>query len=337
MFLNEQKQPNSLASNNYFRIVIGAGALGLFLSNIILEEYPNDNLFITSKSLEKKPIYIKKINNESNLTQLPHIILSSKLNTNYPKIIENNIIFYICLPPEAANSAFLYINLILQNIDENKKIYLIFLNNGFIDYQLFLTLQNEFRERKNLTLFLIRAIVLAGFMKIKNKNTISIINSSGKKIYYGYFQNSSLISMNFILPNAYFEWIYTEDIFNIEKAKFIVNFILGLCIGNNLISNENIYKILPNEKRNKIFENYCLLFPEQTLSIQYLENYFNDTIQNTSSNINSVSFALHHGDPKPIEYFIANIKNLAYLNNNKGVQLFFKELINLYYKNPSAT
>ncbi len=155
-------------------------------------------------------------------------------------------------------------------------------------------------------------------------------NTSGNKIYYGFLQNSIPINNDHILPLKYFEWVYTNEIFIIEKAKFLVNFLLGLCIGAKEIPNSNIFNILSERKRKEIFLQYCSIFPNNELTPIYLENYFNEAVNNTASNINSVSLSWFHGNKKPIKYFVANIEKMTYLSNNKEARHFFKNLINFY-------
>jgi hypothetical protein len=330
VFSNEQNDSCHSPNHKFDRVVIGAGALGLFLSSVIQNEFPNSNLTIISKSLPNQPVFIQNIQNESKETDFPEFFLIDNIDLNYPKLTKENITFYICIPPELVNLSFQYINDLLLNLSGRKNIYLVFLSNGIIDYKLFYKLKNTFIKNKKFFFFLIRAIVISGLMRTKLPDKIIIKNTSGNKIYYGFLQNSLPMKSRFILPMGYFEWIYTKKIFAMEKAKFLVNFILGLCIGNKEIPNSNIFIILSEEKRKEIFLNYCSLFPGDEITPLYLENYFNDTIKNTSSNINSVSLSWHHGNKKPIEYFVANIEKMAYLSNNKEVHCFFKNLINIY-------
>lgn len=328
MFLNEQDDSYLAPNHKFDRVVIGAGALGIFLSSIIQNEFPNSNLTIISKSLPNLPIFIHNLQNEIKETNLPKPFLVDNLNLNSIMFVNKNIIFYICIPPESIHLSFQYINNLICNLADKKNVYIVFLNNGIIDYQLFHKLKNTYI--KNISFFLIRSIVISGFIRSSFIDKTIIKNTSGNKIYYGIFQNPFPIKTNYILPMKYFEWIYTEDIFIMEKAKFLVNFVLGLCIGANLIPNAEIFTLLSKERRKEIILNYCSLFPNNEITPQYLEKYFNDSVENTFSNINSVSFSWYHGNKKPIEYFIANIKKMTYSNKNKEAQHFFKNLITLY-------
>ncbi len=330
MFSNEQNVTSHFLKHKIDRVIIGAGALGLFLYKVIQNEFPNSNLEIISKTLPNRPIIIHNLQNEIKEINFPNVYLVDNLKLEYPNLSSENIIFYICTPPETVYLSFQYINELIQNLSGKKNIFLVYLNNGIIDYKNFYALENTFIKNKDIAFFLIRGIVLSGFIRNRSHDKTFIKNTSGNKIYYGFLQNSIPINNYPILPLKYFEWVYTNEIFIIEKAKFLVNFLLGLCIGNKEIPNSNIFKILSKNKRKEIFLKYCSIFPNNELTPTYLENYFNEAINNTFSNINSVSFSWLNGNKKPIEYFVANIEKMAYLSNNKEVQIFFKNLINFY-------
>ena len=329
MFLNEQNDDCHSSNHIFDRIVIGSGALGLFFSSQIQNEFPESHLAIISKSLPIQPILIQNLQGESKEFKLSNFFLVDNLNSKYPKIGNKNIIFYICLPPEVTEFSFQYIENLLTNKSGIKNVYLVFLNNGIVDYNLFYNLKKLFN--KNISFFLIRAIVISGLMRNKFSDKTIITNNSGNMIYYGFLVKSNQINTDSILPKKYFNWVHSKEIFIMERAKFLVNFILGLCIGAKEIPNSNIFTILSKEKRKEIFLNYCSIFLDNGLTPEYLENYFNNAINNTAININSVSLSWFLGNKKPIEYFVANIEKMAYLSNNKEVHHFFKNLINTYY------
>ena len=265
----------------------------------------------------------------------PKFFLSHNLDHNYPNFTENNIVIYICTPPQSINLIIEYIRKILIQCISVENVYLVFLNNGIIHLDHLNKLQKNLN--KNLKLFMIRSIVLGGFKRNILENKIEIKNTSGCEVYYGFYKNQIQSNLNEILPSHYFRWNYTDKIFIIEKSKFLINFVLGLYIGKRLLNNLEIYNILPKDYLKLIFTNYCKLFSQKLISPRFLERYFNKTIKISSLNINSLSYAWYQGNTKPIEYFFANMKEMAYSTNNMEVQEFFVNLIDQQFKARNET
>lgn len=329
MFSFDRNENTQQYSNEYERIILGAGALGLFLAHRILTEFTEPNLNIISKSPQKLPIFVENPKNELQEMTIPNYYLSEKLDQTFPKLNKGNVIIYICLPPEKIQKAFEYIKKIVQKSENTKTIFMTFLNNGIINYNFFTYLQLFFKDK--ISFYLIRGIVISGFIRETHPDKLVIKNTSGKEIYYGFYNSNNLQLTHNILPNQYLTWNYSDEIFFIEKAKFLINFVLGLYIKNRLLINSDIYSLISKKDLNLIFKNYCKLFPDKSITETFIENYFKITISNASSNINSISYAWYHGNKKPIDYFVAKIKEMSYSLNNKKVQDFFVNLINLNY------
>jgi hypothetical protein len=318
------------SENKFERVIIGAGALGLFLADRILLEYRHSITHIISNSIHNLPIYIQKQNQKTHFQKFPKFFLSHNLDHIYPNFIEKNIIIYVCLPPQFINKSFEYIKIILIHCNSIENVYLVFLNNGIIHLDHLNELKNTLN--KNIKLHIIRGIVLGGFNRNILQNKIEIKNTSGNEVYYGFYNNPIHSNIKEILPAYYFRWNFTDKILLIEKSKFLINFILGLYIGKRLLMNSAIYDILSKHDLKFIFTNYCKLFPENLISPHFLERYFNKTIKISSLNTNSLSYAWYHGNTKPIEYFVANMKEMAYSSNNMEVQEFFVNLIDQQFQ-----
>ncbi len=219
----------------------------------------------------------------------------------------------------------IYLNIIIENTIFKNNYSVIFFNNGIINYKQFLNSLHF----KNCSIT--RCIVISGFMRINNTESIIIKNTSGNTIYYGNYKKlDKKIKQKF--PKNYLHWIYNKNIFKLEKAKFITNFILGLFIGNKMLKNKEILTILNTDQLDDIFTNYCKIFSKKEISKKYLHFYFYKTVASTGENINSISYAWYHGNKKPFEYFLAKIKELSYLSGNIKVQDFFSKLITLNMK-----
>lgn len=307
------------------RIVIGSGALGLFIAYRTLVEFPNTNLYVLTKTIPEKDIYIETPNNGLKKFNFNNFFFIDNEKTNCPPVKNKNIFFYICLPPEQIIHLPNYLNLVLKSCNIACNYSVIILNNGIINYKEFI---NSLYLKNCL---IIRCIVISGFMRTFTEKNIIIKNTSGNIIYYGYY-NKLNTKKKHLFPRKYLNWIYNDNIFKLEKAKFITNFILGLIIGNKLLKNSEILTILNSDQLDAIFTNYCLIFSDNQISKKYLHFYFNKTIASTSENINSISYAWYHGNKKPFEYFLAKIKELSYLSGNIKVQDFFSKLINLNIK-----
>lgn len=305
------------------RIVIGGGALGLFMAYRIQQEFPESALYIASKTIPNKPIFIEDLNNNCN-----HFLFKSFINIFDLKNLKNSnnyetIIFYICLPPEEIDKSREYIiELGNKFCSLNGRKIVVFLNNGLTNYQYFAEYENKFNS------FFIRSIVISGFVRIINKNNILVKNTSGKNIYYGYYNSRKKVSVK-IFPKKYFIFKYKKNIFNVEKAKFITNFILGFFIKNKLLKNKEIYNLISPILLDDIFVNYSYLFLENEIKPKFIKIYFEQTIKFTGENINSISYAWYHGNTKPIEYFLAKLQELSYLSNSSKVKVFFEKLISL--------
>ncbi len=307
------------------RIVIGSGALGLFIAYRTLIEFPNTNLYVLTKTIPEKDIYIETPNNGLKKFNFNNFFFIDNEKTSCPPVNNRNIFFYICLPPEQIIHLPNYLNLVLKNCNIACNYSVIFLNNGIINYKEFI---NSLYLKNCL---IIRCIVISGFMRTFTEKNIIIKNTSGNTIYYGYYNKLNTIK-KYLFPKRHLNWIYNDNIFKLEKAKFITNFILGLFIGNKLLKNREILTILNSDQLDDIFTNYCIIFSDNQISKKYLHFYFNKTIASTGENINSISYAWYHGNKKPFEYFLAKIKELSYLSGNIKVQDFFSKLINLNIK-----
>lgn len=323
MFLEKNGHRQILKNNeNIARIIIGCGALGLFIASKIADEFEIGNLYFINKSLLDKPIYIANNYSKKIPINFTNFFLISEISKNFPNIYKNNIIFYICLPPDQINESIQYLSAIKEKCKLEQNFTVVFMNNGIINYELF---KKIFREK---SITFIRCIVIAGFMRYLNEDHILIKNTSGKEIFYGYFSKPNIKSQ-YIFPKLYLNWSYTRNIFRLEKAKFITNFILGFFIKNKLRKNKEIFNILLPKQLDEIFSNYCKIFPKSQISSKYVKFYFYKTIKLTSENVNSISFAWHNGNEKPMAYFLAKIEELTYLSSNIMVQEFFKKLIDL--------
>lgn len=322
-------EEKNISSFDY--IVIGAGALGLFLSNAIQMQFPNANLYIISKSYPNKPIHIFNLKNEQSIFNFLKIsfFLNNKLDKI--KLKNRNVIFYICLPPESIDKSFKYIDKIIEKNSTDKNIIIIFLNNGIINYNLYEELKIKYSKNYKNKFYLIRGIVISGLIREILNDKITIINTSGKKIFFKFFEENEFVNIISYLPGNYFDWIYSEDVFTIEKTKFLINFILGVYIGPQKAQNLNIFNLLPENEKNEIFMNYCSIFSDAKLTPIFLEKFFNETITTTAKNVNSVSLAWYYGNKKSIEYFISQMKRIAKLSNRKNAISFFYKLIKTKY------
>ncbi|WGL60889.1 hypothetical protein QEJ31_04665 [Pigmentibacter sp. JX0631] len=304
------------------RIVIGGGSLGLFFSHRISIEYPNSDLFIISKSIPDKTILIEDSNKCKSQFNFKNFIDSNKINKIQKKFNHKLIIFYICLPPEEVNASIDYIKQINKYNQFSAKNVIVFFNNGVINYHLF---SSSFSKNEY---FIIRSIVISGFMRIENENNILVKNTSGRIFYYGYYGKKNNLLKN-ILPKKYFEFKYSKSIFKLEKAKFLTNLLLGLFINKRLLTNKEIFPLVKPATLDEIFYNYSILFKDKKITPHFLKYYFNQAIKQTESNINSISYAWYHGNTKPIEYFLAKLQELSYLSNNSKAKNFFEKLISL--------
>ncbi|APJ04623.1 hypothetical protein [Silvanigrella aquatica] len=206
MFLRRQH----LQSRNMQRVVIGAGALGLFLYHCLEQEYSQKTLKIISNSWFQKPIMIESLDKHVDQLNPSSYFLAENLEKTFPLLSEKTIIFYICLPPEASLTALNYIEIILNKNPQIKTNVILFMNNGILDYQ-YLT---QFIKKDSLhrcrETYCMRALVVSGFMRTFLDNKILIQNTSGKEIYYGFFKNKPPFSINFILPKNYLTWHYSK-------------------------------------------------------------------------------------------------------------------------------
>jgi hypothetical protein len=328
VFLPEYINDKNTTKSDFSRIVIGGGALGLFIASCISKEFSNSNLTILTKSKIKQPVLVQDLTHNISQFHFQNIVLSKNFKNTSIKLPQSTpfAILYICIPPDLIKKSYQYISKIINYNYHIKKFFIIFLNNGIVDHNIIKIFNKK-------TLVFIRCIVLSGFLREIKDNSTIIINTSGKNVYYGSSAKISKPHLSKILPMEYLKFNYKKNIFNIEKAKFITNFLLGLCIGKKILPNSEIFKILPKEQRKIVFKNFCLLFPGTSITPLFIEKYFTETIKNTAENFNSISVSWHNGNSKTINYFVANIKKMSYSINKREVILFFNRFIKKFQPN----
>ncbi|KAB8028548.1 hypothetical protein [Fluviispira multicolorata] len=329
MLLRKASQEIVNSQDSVCRIIVGAGAVGLFLANIIKTENPLETLIIISKSKILTPIYIQYSDGRQVMANLPLALTPDMNFDECSQIKSKNIYFYVTTPPEYCDHVYKYIYKIAHKFSEKKIIFIVFMNNGFVDYKSFIDFKHHFNKNKRLLFYFVRALVVSGFMREKLEDKTIIKNTAGNKIYYGFYKDKNINTLC-LFPKLFYESIYDKNIFLREKTKFFTNFMLGLVINKNLLQNEKIYTLISEKKIEESIRNYCLLFTKNELNYDFVREQFYSTIEAAGANINSISFAWHFGDKNTMDYFVIEFRKL--LKKNKKSSLFFEELINEYYQ-----
>ncbi|WP_186648177.1 hypothetical protein [Fluviispira vulneris] len=330
MLLRTERKEIVNLHNSKCRIVVGAGAVGLFLAHTLKIAFPQDSLFILSKSRTVHPLTIEYVDGTRMQEDLQVMLLSEIPHIVSSKIKSSNIYFYVTLPPEFSDRVFEYILLISKEIVEEKIITIIFLNNGLIDKKKIENFQLKLSKKVAITIQVIRALLIAGYMRTHDEKGTLVKNTGGNKIFYGTYKNE-FIDSNIIFPQLFYSCIYDNEIFMREKAKFITNLLLGLIINKNLLENRNVLKIISKDKLDKTLESFCKLFRENEVKYEFIREQFMNTVHETGTNINSISYAWYHGNRQTIDYFVSELKSVMRKSKNKNAKHFMNEILKEYY------
>ncbi len=301
------------------RIVVGAGALGLFLAWELQQEYPLDQHLIYSRKHVPKPIQIKTTLRGTYSLEASFYF---ELKTLFENVFSQNVYFYICLPPEQVDSFFEKISPLLVLLPFT--IHFVCLSNGIFNAKLLSKL-----DKKSHFSFT-RGIVFAGFMRTIAPHTHTLVeNTSGHKIYYGPMNPTAEGRSNshkFTTAKT-LDWENHCDIFSLERAKFFINLMLALYIGENLHKNSALL-ISPGENILKMCAlHYSQLFEDQKCDPQFCYSFLLEAVEKTKDNINSISLAWHRGDTTTLTYFLNTLIYLTTQTTHINAVLFYKELL----------
>jgi alpha-tubulin suppressor-like RCC1 family protein len=139
--------------------------------------------------------------------------------------------------------------------------------------------------------------------------------------------------MPFLFPRKFFQWIFEKNIDVLEKGKFALNLILGLCVGPHTRPNGALYACVRKEEIEKFIHAFCHVMFETPQKVQHkvMELFF-ETLKNTWQNTNSVSLAWSQGNTKPVLYFVNTMKD-SLKNTTHSLQAqFITEFLAIYEK-----
>lgn len=312
-------------SSDIARIVVGAGAVGVFFAHRLKIDYPNDSLFINSRTKLPKKILLKIPNEKQKEINIPEVLEIYKINnkllvSNYKKLI-----FYNFLPPEEMENFFKIVEKSLIKINYKTKIIITYLSNGILRLELFEELKSKLEKIGIKKIKIIRGIIISGFMREIHSDKVIITNTSGNEIFWEKSSEKNTF------PKSFFKNTYKKNILKLEKAKFFTNFVLGITINKNLLKNNEIFNIIDKKTLEDAIAHFCNIFNYGPHFINYVANYFYHTIDKTGENINSISYAWNQGNSKTIDFFISELFKLIKKYNIKSSKTFFDFFVGKFY------
>ncbi len=318
---------------NEEHIVIGCGALGLFLARQLSVNIDNKKLFLFSRSSYDKETYI----NISGKNE----VFNHKISTNFFDLLDkikslqiSLFYIYICLPPEEVDSLLI---LIKQSLPAHSQFVIILLNNGIVSPSIVKLLI----EQENINIF--RGIVLAGFLRHKLETRNEIRHTSGNKIYYNSYSSfkNSKDDYKFKTLTPFFNWEQYDNILLLELAKFFVNLTLFLYLTPNILKNEDLWTIATREQIQHCSQHFASLtkhlVSEDKVSQEHLGvfclNLLEETTKLTSKNTNSLTLAWSKGIKNSPLYFLQTLNKWIQESKNPESGYFFSKLINALKEN----
>ncbi len=142
-----------------------------------------------------------------------------------------------------------------------------------------------------------RGLLLAGFESSHSGETLVVTHTSGRQIYYGPHFPSLPFS-----GEDLFRLKEVNHIRQLELRKAFVNAALGWVIGPRQLSNAHFATLCPESKCLLLAKDFLQALPEAG-SAQELVEFLQQTITETSHNVNSVSLAWSRGNPSLALYF----------------------------------
>lgn len=313
-------------------LVLGAGAVGLFLASEISRVCAPDHLLVLSKTPSLLPVKIKK---QSGQVRNMDITVQSALSSHFNA---HSLCVYVCTPPEVTASLFPWFAGLLQNAQAGSSVSIFFLNNGLVHVSQVQSLVAHVPQGVCFEVW--RGIVLCGFLRHIRPQHIEIEYTGGKQIYIQSILNfpnrfvGNGIEL-FLAQLNFFDFVHTNKMRELELAKFFTNALLGLYIGPRLLPNGSFFNFMTASELKKAAEYFCQLFSEKSsgLSIgpHFVHQTFLDTLSSTTQNINSVSLAWQQKRPNTMCYFVAEIENKIKLCLYLEARLFFQDMLQRTY------
>ncbi len=315
-----------MMENNRHHVIVGCGALGLFFAWQLSKKIHPNHIYLFSRSPHQTPIYVEHAGKQeaffSNVHTCTHDL---KLLLNSASINEFNI--YICLPPDTIDD---FSSMLSNFIPKHGNFSIYFLNNGILNKKII----PKFIEKGNINI--IRAIVLSGFMRIKNKTETLIKHTSGNKIYYFPYFKENQEKSTLDISNSFFDWELYPNIYTLEISKFFVNLCLFLYLTPSFSKNGDIWTVTTREQLQLCAIHYTSItknLPNQEFDLDEnkLEDFYYKTLEKTvmltKENTNSLTLAWSHGDYSSPRYFLKTLKSWLDTTKNLEANLFFKKLI----------
>lgn len=305
-------------------LVLGAGAMGLFIAHELSLCFPQDRLLVLSKVPTLLPVKIKKQSGQVQNAELtPQAALPADFNADFLSI-------YVCTPPEATPSLFSIFEEILAKGQVCGHLSLFFLNNGLIDVSAVQSLAGLLPQGVGFEV--LRGLVLCGFMRHLEAQHICIEHTGGRQIFFRpIFHFPDSVAAQKLEPLLsqlnFFDFVYEDKIIELELAKFFINSLLGLWIGPKLLSNGEFFNFMSLSELEEAARHFCCLFSATPLDSHFVFQYFLQAVKNTSKNINSVSVSWQQGRTDTIRYFVQEIEKRIESCLHPETRLFFQNML----------
>lgn len=152
-----------------------------------------------------------------------------------------------------------------------------------------------------------RSLVVAGFQKKVTAFSgghcqLEVTHTSGRRVYWNRLCKSFAGKEHPFAGSLLFDAVQIEDIRKLELQKVFANLVLGFGIQDRLLPNAALKGILRREESLELAEEFSAICPESG-SAEGLQEFLWRTVEETHSNINSVSRAWAQKDDSLACYF----------------------------------
>lgn len=270
-------------------IVIGSGALGIFLASDLW-----DPGLVGLVDVEQPcwPVFVERGKDVRVLDRKLFRHLPSQL-VHREHLLANAQNIFVCVTPDVTSS--IVNDLAMAPLPKSAVVW--FCVNGLV-------LDWEHIVNTSPDVTLCRVLCHAGFSRTRGNEGTRVVHAGGNRMEWGVLRGRAPETPK----TQTLVWDFCENISRREMEKFFINIVLGAIAGDSLVSNGDVLHMLPEPELERVAQNYCDVFAGGGMNVESLTTSFQKTARDTSANVNSLSLAKNRGHVAPWNALLAQLR-----------------------------
>ncbi len=291
-------------------IVVGSGALGAFLGADLEQMGPVGFVDVVPV---RTPVIVESMGRERLLDASEYVSLNSGSPEALLAFASAKTIF-VCVPPQDTSSVVSF--LANTNLWPNAEVF--FCGNGLV--------QNaEAILTKNPSVSLCRALFHAGFQRRVSVEGTRVVHAGGARVEWG-----MIAGQNPPAPRTRtLRWEFCENINQKEYEKFFINLVLASVIGPRPLPNGALWEHVSETQVRNAANDYCALLGADRFFARDFVSAISLTVNQTATNINSVSAARSSGNNEAWEAMLFQLRGLVEAASNAEAATRFWRFVTL--------